>query len=120
MLGLDDGVLTWFVRQGVDGVVDVSNGLGQEFLASCDVLVETRAVEVMPLELLGQDTWESVHHVDVGVVVVGQGFPDVTLQTLNGGFSILGVQATHAIGRLQGEVELVGGHRETSVASGGS
>jgi hypothetical protein len=57
----------------------------------CDVLVETRTLEVVSLEELRKDTRMRVDHIDVGVAVVRESLSDVALEPLYGRRAPLGI-----------------------------
>jgi hypothetical protein len=61
------------------------------FLTVCDVLVETRTLEVVSLEELRKDTRMRVDHIDVGVAVVRESLSDVALEPLYGRRAPLGI-----------------------------
>ena len=77
------------------------------FLAVCDVLVKVRALEVVSLEELREDTRVRVDHVDVGVTVVRESLSDVALEPLYGRRAPLGIQSSY-MRCWESEVDFVG------------
>jgi hypothetical protein len=77
------------------------------FLAVCDVLVKVRALEVVSLEELREDTRVRVDHVDVGVAFVRESLSDVAIEPLYGRRAPLGIQSSPALLWIEGEVDLV-------------
>jgi hypothetical protein len=91
VLAFYHGVFWCVFKQGRDGVVDDSHDTLKVFLTVCDVLVETRTLEVVSLEELRKDTRMRVDHIDVGVAVVRESLSDVALEPLYGRRAPLGI-----------------------------